>query len=166
MIYRALNLFKKKFDKRTESERFKDLALLYYGGKYTWGREVPEEVDCSGLMCGVLTLMGYPIRVDADTLMTKFFNKDAYENDLQLVFFVAKDSYDSPSGTRLAGRARHVGILIGKDITFHARSPRATFETLEAVRERYDTSDMLIKSVNWEAIKSEDGHYGLDIELQ
>ena len=166
MIFRALNLFRKKFDKRTREEQFKDLALLYFGGKYTWGREVPEEVDCSGLICGVLTLMGYPIRVSADELMRKFFNKDDEKSNLKLVFFVSKEAYDTPSGNRLAGIARHVSILIGDDILYHAVSPRVRFESLDVAKKRYDTSSVVIKSVNWEAIEAEDGKYAIDPELQ
>jgi len=170
MIFRALNLWKKKFEKASDNEQFKQLALMYYGGKYTWGKETLEEVDCSGLICGVLTLMGYPIRVTADELMTKFFNKDVEdqmydEDNVKLVFFIAKDSYSSQAGNRLAGRAKHVGILMGDNVMYHAVDPYVCFEQLDDVIRRYDTSIMVMKGINWDAIKTEGGKYGLDPEL-
>ena len=168
MIFRAINLWKKKFEKRSENEQFKDLALLYYGGKYKWGREVPEEVDCSGLICGVLTLMGYPIRVTANELMLEFFNEepDFNKDDIKLVFFVSNEAFGSISGNRLAGQARHVGILMDNYIILHATEPKVCLEELELIELRYKDSEMVIKSVNWDAIKSARGLYGLDPELQ
>ncbi len=170
MKYRALNLWRKKFDKRSEDEQFLDLALLFYQGQYTWGKENLEKVDCSGLISGVLALMGYPIRTTADDFMKRFFTKKTSytyrPNVVKAVFFVSKDNYQTPSGEKQAGNARHVGILIGEGIIFHAVSPLVCFERLKAVQERYDSSDMVIKEIDWDAIKADEGKYAYDVELQ
>ena len=170
MIYRALNLWKKKFEKRSKNQQFIDMSLLFNGGKYKWGKETLEEVDCSGLISAVLKLMGHPIRTTANEFMIKFFTKITNfhyeEGKLKLVFFVSRDSYDSPSGTRLAGQARHVAILVGDGILFHAVSPTVRFETLASAEARYDTSNVVVREVDWDAIEKDDGKYAFDPELQ
>ena len=170
MIYRALNLWKKKFEKRSEDQQFMDLALLFFGGKYKWGAENMEHVDCSGLISAILTLMGYPIRTTADEFMTKFFTKettfDFDPNTVKVVFFVAKESYSSPSGNRLAGLARHISVLVGNGVVLHAVPPVVKFEKLKTAQNRYDTSNMIVREIDWEVIKNDKGKYAYDPELQ
>ena len=170
MIYRAINLWKKKYELRSKAEQFVDLTLLFNGTDYGWGKENMSQCDCSGLISSVLALMGYPIRTTAESFRKNFFTIETnYKFDpmkVKAVFFVAKESYSTQSGNRLEGQAKHVGILVGDNIVFSATHPKAQFETIEAITQRYDTSDRIIRELDWLAVEKDEGRYAFDPELQ
>ena len=169
MEYRALSLFKKKGTKESLGRQFIDLALMFNGVPYGWGKENLEEVDCSGLFSTSLLFMGFPIRETAEGFRQKFFTKETtfqFDPDkVKAIFFVSRDSYDTPSGTRIKGRARHIGLLVGNNVIFHAIRPYARFEELSKVIKRYDTSDIIIREIDWDKVKESKFEYSFDKEL-
>jgi len=170
MIFRALNLWRRKEEKRSLSQRFMDTALLYSGTKYGWGKENLQEVDCSGLVSGAFILNGFPIRTTANEFLTKFFTIKTdmkFEDDkVKAIFFVAKENYNTPSGDRLAGYARHVGLLVGDGVIFSAVNPYAKFERIDTIEDRYDSSDMIVRELDWNAVVNDGGKYAFDPDLQ
>ena len=169
MRYRALNLWKKKVDSESIAKQFIDLSLLFNGVKYGWGKENMEEVDCSGLISGVLNLMNYPIRQTADGFLQHFFTKStdwSFDPEkIKAVFFVARADYKTPGGNRLEGVAKHVALLVGHGAILNAVMPYTKIEILTDVRQRYEESDCVIKELDWEKIQKDEGTYAFDPEL-
>lgn len=170
MRFRALNLWKKKVERQVWDKQFVDLALMFNGVKYGWGKENLKEVDCSGLISAVLNFMGFPIRTTADEFLKRFFTQKTDWNydpsTLKAVFFVAKTNYSTPSGDRLAGFARHVGVLVGDGIIINAVEPYTKLEILGEVKKRYNSSTCIIRELDWEAVEADNGKYAFDPDLQ
>ena len=172
-VLRAMTLWREKYEKSSRYEQFWLLAYLYLDAPYVWGKEVPGETDCSGLVCGIFTFMGNPIRVTATSLMNDVFLTETdgiyEEGTIKAGFLVANNDYHTPSGKRPAGTARHVGLLYGENLFLHASFPRGTaVEELEKVRRRYEEMDcsMIFKELDWCALKKMEGQtYGLDEDL-
>ena len=66
----------------------------------------------------------------------------------------------------MAGFAKHVALLVGDGVVFNAVQPYAKFEMLEEVKERYDTSDMVVRELDWNAVVNDGGKYAFDPDLQ
>jgi cell wall-associated NlpC family hydrolase len=117
--------------------------------------------------------MENPIRVTATDLMNKVFTKKtdgSYVKDtIKAGFLVAKHDYDTPSGVRPKGTARHVGILYGDGLFLHASHPRGTLiEDISKVRDIYYEKDcqFVWKELDWDALVSMKGVvYGLDSDM-
>ena len=172
-IIRAMSLWREKYENANRVEKVRLLAYLYLDAPYVWGSEAPGGTDCSGLICGIFTFMGNPIRVTATDLKKKVFTKDTdgtYEPaKIKAGFLVAKNDYDTPDGIRRAGTARHVGLLYGEGLFLHATYPRGTVvEAIKTVRDSYYERDceLVWKELDWEDFASMKGEvYGLDSEL-
>ena len=172
-ILRAMTLWREKYEKADREEKVRLIAYLYLDAPYVWGAEAPGETDCSGLVCGIFTFMGNPIRVTATSLMNDVFLKDTdekyEEGKIKAGFLVANNDYDTPSGRRPAGNARHVGLLYGDDLFLNASYPRGTIiEEVGKVREKYRERDctMVFKELDWDALAKMKGQtYGLDTDL-
>jgi len=172
-IIRALSLWREKYENANREERVRLLAYLYLDAPYIWGAEAPGGTDCSGLLCGIFTFMGNPIRVTATDLMNKVFTKKSnatYDKKVTKAFFlVANNDYETPDGVRPAGTARHVGLLYGKGMLLHATYPKGTVvESIESVESSYSKSNvtMIFKELDWDALKKMKGEvYGMDTDL-
>lgn len=168
-----MSLWREKYELASREEKVRLLAYLYLDAPYVWGSEAPGGTDCSGLICGIFTFMGIPIRVTATDLMNKVFTKDTdatYEKGkVKAGFLVANNDYDTPDGIRVAGTARHVGLLYGTNLFLHATYPAGTVvEAVADVRDSYYERDarMVWKELDWEALQLMKGEtYGLDREL-
>ena len=172
-IIRAMSLWREKYETANVIEKFRLISYLYLDSNYVWGTENPKESDCSGLICGILTFMGHPVRVTATELLKKVFTIEtgvAY-NPLKIKagFFVANKDYETPSGIRKKGTVRHVGFLYGKDLFFHSTYPDGTIiQDLGAVKKKYQKEDtsFVIRELNWDSLDKMEGEiYGLDPEL-
>ena len=94
------------------------------------GKENLEQCDCSGLVCGVLTLLDNEIRINADNIKDVLAVEDNKYYDVlkvKLVFFLNSE-----------GVAKHVGILCPNNMIFHSSYPNgARHEFLPPTLERY-----------------------------
>ncbi len=168
-----MSLWREKYELATNEEKVRLIAYLYLDAPYVWGSEAPGGTDCSGLICGIFTFMGNPIRITATDLMKKVFIKETdatYEKGtIKAGFLVANNDYDTPDGIRLAGTARHVGLLYGEGLFLHATFPAGTIvEKISDVRDTYYERDarLVWKELDWEALREMKGEtYGLDQEL-
>lgn len=172
-IVRAMSLWREKYEKANRVEKVRLLAYLYLDAPYVWGSEAPGGTDCSGLLCGIFTFMGNPIRITATDLMDKVFTIEtdsSYEKEkIKAGFLVANNDYDTPDGIRPKGTARHVGLLYGTGLFLHATYPTGTIvQTVAEVRDSYYERDarMVWRELNWGKLKEMKGTtYGLDQEL-
>lgn len=172
-IIRALSLWREKYERASREEKVRLLAYLYLDAPYVWGSEAPGGTDCSGLLCGIFTFMGNPIRVTATELMNKVFTEEVTGEYVPSVikagFLVANNDYETPDGIRKAGTVRHVGLMYGEGLFLHASSPRGVaIETTAEVRDTYYERDcrMEWRQLNWERLKEMKGtSYGMDKEL-
>lgn len=172
-IIRALSLWREKYERASREEKVRLLAFLYLDAPYVWGAESPGGTDCSGLLCGIFTFMDNPIRVTATDLMNKVFTEEVTGEYVPSVikagFLVANRDYETPSGMRDAGTARHVGLMYGEGLFLHATSPAGVVvETIASVRDRYYERDCRLewRQLDWDALASMKGEtYGLDEEL-
>lgn len=172
-IIRALSLWREKYENSSMEEKFHLLSYLYLDSEYVWGREGLSQSDCSGLVCGILTFLGYPIRITATGLMNTVFkketNSDYVKGLIKAVFYVADEDYDTPSGTRPKGTARHVALLESEDLLIHSSYPRGTgFSTMDDLQKHYlaKGASPVWRVLDWEALANYEGEvYGLDEEL-
>ena len=172
-IIRGLSLWREKYAMSSREEQFRLVASLFLDSPYVWGSENVLRTDCSGLVCGAFTIMGHPLRITATDLYKSVFTKDTnekYEKEkVKAAFLLAKHPYDTQSGRRDKGTARHVGIIYGEDLLLHATYPAGTIvETIDRVRSSYSRKDceMVFRELDWDALKEMEGEvYGLDTEL-
>lgn len=172
-IIRAMSLWREKYEMASRVEKVRLLSYLYLDAPYVWGSEAPGGTDCSGLLCGIFTFMGNPIRVTATDLMNKVFTKETdgtYVPDIiKAGFLVANRDYETPDGVRSQGTARHVGLMYDTGLFLHATSPAGTIvETIAEVRDKYYERDcsLIWKELDWDALEQMKGEtYGLDKEL-
>lgn len=172
-IIRAMSLWREKYEKASRVEKVRLLSFLYLDAVYDWGKENPSGTDCSGLICGIFTFLGYPIRVTATDLLNKVFTKTTggdYDGTIvKAGFLVANRDYETPSGKRKAGTVRHVGLMYGESLFLHATSPAGTVvEKTSEVRDRYYERDcrMEWRELDWDSLEKMKGTtYDLDEEL-
>ena len=171
MVIRALSLWRQKYEKSSLAEKFRRMTDLFMGAEYVWGKENILECDCSGLICGALIMMGYNVRVTA-TQLKEIVDTDGIErhpDKIHLIFFIASEDYDTPSGRRSAGTVRHVGIVASDDIVLHASHPKGVaYERIEELVDRYNSKGCytLIAPLNWNKVRQMEGKaYGLDEEV-
>lgn len=160
-MIRALSLYREKLEKKSRPKQFMTLKNLYEGAEYVLGEENLERCDCSGLVCGILTLLGNKIRINADNIKDILCIEDnKYYDDLKvkLVFFLNEE-----------GVAKHVGILSPNNLIYHASYPNGTrYESLPPTVERYKKKglEMKVMMLNFDAVDSNTGLvYDLDSEL-
>lgn len=129
-MVRALSLYREKLDNLSRPQQFMQLMHLYEGATYGWGAENLESTDCSGLICGTLTLLGNKIRINASQVrdkLTVLDNSIFDENKVKLMFFNTED-----------GDTKHVAVVCDNGLLYHASSPKGTkYESEGMVIDRY-----------------------------
>lgn len=160
-MIRALSLFRERYEKLNRVEQFMVLKNLYEGASYVMGEENIERTDCSGLICGVLTLMGNEIRINANDIKNLLTIPDNIMYDplkIKLLFYVNDEK-----------EAKHVGIICPNSILFHSSHPNgARFESIRAVNSRYKDRGLTphVAMLDFTKVDENTGLiYGLDEEL-
>ncbi len=160
MRYRALSLFAERIRNLSLSEQFTKTALLYFGAEYKMGSENLQLCDCSGLICGTLTLMGFKIRITADEIMK---NLTTTRETLTSVMVI---------GCKKDGKFKHIGIILpkgGSEVVYHSSYPYGVqFESLKHFGKRYTDRGYTFETayLDWATIENTHGEvYGLDKEL-
>jgi len=161
MTFRALSLYREKLENSTRVEEFYQLMNLYYRANYVLGKENLTNTDCSGLICGTLTLMGNKLRINANDIYQVLSLPDNEIYDplkIKLVFF--KDT---------SGKVKHIGVLCINDIIYHASYPRgAVHEPLTQCFKRYASKGLTheIRMLSFDKVDENTGLiYDLDEEL-
>ena len=160
-MFRALSLYKEKLSLMSRAKQFMQLMNLYIGASYTWGAENLEQTDCSGLICGTLSLLGNKIRITADGIRRTLAVEDNSiydEYKVKLIFFV--DDKDV---------AKHVGVVCDNGLVLHASSPKGClYESEGIVISRYEKRGMKaeVKTLDFSKVDDNTGTmYDLDDEL-
>jgi len=154
--------------------RYRATGAFFVGSTYEWGKEIPTGADCSGLISGALMGAGYNIRLTAEGLLRHLFTKVRTEYDpnlIQAVFFITKKEYKTPDGVRPKGIARHVVLLVGKDVVINANSVHNVIEyrSLRDMERIFEAENCytLMRALDIDKAKAMDGQmYGLDEELK
>ena len=161
MTTRALSLFKEKVYLMNRVKEFMTIKNLFLGADYVWGSENLEECDCSGLICGTLTLMGNKIRINAEDIrqiLTRNDNQFYDESKVKLGFFISPEN-----------KAKHVGIITDNSLFCHASYPKGVaFEDLNHTINRYNLQGYTFekKMLDFDKVDEHTGLiYDLDEEL-
>lgn len=133
---------------RVNTKQFVKDALDLVGAKYSWGDEELTAVDCSGTLRYAFNQQGLVFDLTADGFLKQLFTEPCTRNDetnpkvLKAVFYVSDKEYDTPSGPRPAGVARHVTIVVGEYVVLHADYRKGlVLKTAKSVREMYEKLD-------------------------
>lgn len=161
MNFRALSLFKERMEELSKEEQFIKTALLFFGAKYELGTENMRECDCSGLICGALTLMGYKIRVNAHQILTRMVDFNNSNGKSVVLIGCMKD-----------GLYKHVGIVLdgGEDtVVLNSSHPTGVqIETYDSFINRYIKRGYSVStfSLDFDKVKAMEGViYDLDEDL-
>ena len=127
------NFLKNRYNQAAMPDRWRMLLRFFAGIPYGWGKENLVESDCSGLVCAVLYIMGYNIRVSADFLYNRVFTKKitshTARNKIMAVFYIEKET----------GHCSHIAPVLENYIVLNAekiiqektaRSVRLYFEAI------------------------------------
>jgi len=144
-------------------DRWRMLLRFFAGIPYGWGKENLWESDCSGLVCAVLFIMGYDIRVSADHLYHHVFikpvTKYAARDRIMAVFYIDKDS----------GKCTHVApvlenyILLNAETTIQEKTARTVRLYFEIRNHRAEW-----RQLDWKALEdlSLSGKYVYSLDPQ
>ena len=121
-------------------------SALYAYSEYRWGEEEVGGADCSGLVCGALRLLGYPLRVNADELYRRWSlrieGRSAVPGDLAFWWGAGED----------AERITHVAVFVAPSLLVNATPPEARFDHVLDEVERRRAQKIEGRTLNWEAL--------------
>jgi murein DD-endopeptidase len=124
-----------QFERMDTQQRFQYFLLLQYGSPYGWGKENPEESDCSGAVCLALyAATGYLVRATADDLYRNFFTlKDPTEKMIRASFWITEREQRHGDRAVPAGTATHIAGVVGRGAVLSSEEPYALVSTVQAV---------------------------------
>jgi murein DD-endopeptidase len=154
-----------RFEAMSEREKFQDFLLFQFASPYGWGKENPEESDCSGAVCMALyAATGCLVRTTADELYRKIFLiKNPFPDDIQAAFWIAPEARRHGGATVAPGTATHVAGIVGRgNVVLSSEEPKALVSTVSAVPAMGRRVE--IRGLDREALAGADGKlvYGLD----
>lgn len=158
-------IFKKRYEQASQPERWRMLTRFFAGLPYGWGKENLLESDCSGLVCAVLYIMGYDIRVSADFLYKRIFTKKVTRytdrEKIMAVFYIEKET----------GRCTHVApvlenyIVLNAELVLQEKTAREVRKYFEARGHRAEWRELNITALENYSLAGENV-YGLDPQLE
>jgi murein DD-endopeptidase len=164
---------RRQFERMNAADRYRYILTLLAGVPYGWGKENPEEADCSGsVQFALMAAYGFKIRVTADELLRRVFTvRTPPKESARAVFFVT--SCATVHGGRVVskGTAVHVAGFVGERVVLNASPPEARLEPLQDVMKRYGARGLSceIRGLNRDRARriSERGEdcWGMDKEL-
>jgi murein DD-endopeptidase len=163
----------KQFEKMSELDKFIYFLLLQYGSPYGWGKENPENSDCSGAVCLALyAATGLLIRTTADDLYRRVFTKiNPRAADIRAVFYLAKKEKKHGDGYAASGTATHVAGILEDGIILNSQEPYAKVRRITDVSDWFQRNghEVAVRGLDREALAklAAEGktQYGLDPEF-
>jgi murein DD-endopeptidase len=153
---------KRQFEKMPEQQKFIYFLLLQFNSPYGWGKENPEESDCSGAVCLALyAATGLLIRTTADDLYKRVFTvQNPGAGMIQAAFFIEGAS----------GKAVHVAGLLDRGIVLNSVEGGAQIRSLEDISAwfRKQNASTVVRGLDRMALiklAHEGNRFGLDPEL-
>ena len=164
---------KRKFGRMNELQKFIYFLLKQFGSTYGWGKENPEESDCSGAICMALfAATGFLIRTTADDLYKRVFTEQYPKPDqIRAVFFLTKKNQKHGDRLVAAGTATHIAGILEDGILFNSQEPYAKVRKIIEVSDWYQRNgyEVAVRGLNREALAklAADGKtvYDLDSEF-
>ena len=164
---------KRKFERMNELQKFIYFLLKQFGSTYGWGKENPEESDCSGAVCMALfAATGFLIRTTADDLYKRVFTDQYPKTDqIRAVFFLTKKNQKHGDRLVAAGTATHIAGILEDGILFNSQEPYAKVRKIIEVSDWYQRNgyEVAVRGLNREALAklAADGKtvYDLDSEF-
>jgi len=160
-----IHVLKARYEEADMPERWRILLRFFAGIPYGWGKENLWESDCSGIVCAVLFIMGYDIRVSADFLYQRIFTKPVSRytarDRIMAVFYIDKES----------GKCTHVAPVLENYIVLNAELVLQE-KTARTVRLYFEARDHRAewRELDWKALEDislAGKHvYGLDPQLE
>lgn len=146
------------YNMEDEGERVAYLVRLLWHSDYVWGGEHLGGTDCSGSICFALNLLGYPVRVSADYMMKNYCKDIVKEPQPGDLIFYLKSS---------DGRAYHVAVVSDNLNVLNAQDSFIdTPVSRSYVTQRLNDGRMVIRRLDFDAIKAKPVSYGLDKEME
>jgi len=147
---------KRKFERMNELQKFIYFLLKQFGSPYGWGKENPEESDCSGAICMALfAATGFLIRTTADDLYKRVFTEQYPKPDqIRAVFFIAKKNQQHGDRMVAAGTATHIAGILEDGILFNSQEPYAKVRKIIDVSDWYQRNgyEVAVRGLNREAL--------------
>jgi len=147
---------KRKFERMNELQKFIYFLLKQFGSPYGWGKENPEESDCSGAICMALfAATGFLIRTTADDLYKRVFTEQYPKPDqIRAVFFLTKKNQQHGDRMVAAGTATHIAGILEDGILFNSQEPYAKVRKIIEVSDWYQRNgyEVAVRGLNREAL--------------
>ena len=164
---------RRKFERMNELQKFIYFLLKQFGSTYGWGKENPEESDCSGAVCMALfAATGFLIRTTADDLYKRVFTDQYPKPDqIRAVFFLTKKNQKHGDRMVAAGTATHIAGILEDGVLFNSQEPYAKVRKIIEVSDWYQRNgyEVAVRGLNREALAklATDGKtvYDLDSEF-
>ena len=164
---------KRKFERMNELQKFIYFLLKQFGSAYGWGKENPEESDCSGAICMALfAATGLLIRTTADDLYKMVFTEQYPKPDqIRAVFFLTKKNQKHGDRLVAAGTATHIAGILDDGVLFNSQEPYAKVRKIIDVSDWYQRNgyEVAVRGLNREALAKLAGEgktvYDLDSEF-
>jgi murein DD-endopeptidase len=164
---------RRQFEGMNAASRYRYMLTLLAGVPYGWGKENPEEADCSGsVQFALMASYGFQLRVTADGLYKRVFTvRTPPKECARAIFFVTSETTSHGGRIVPAGTAVHVAGFVEERVVLNASPPGARLEPVEDVVRRYRKRSLIadIRGLNRDRARriSDRGRdcSGLDKEL-